>query len=339
MQNKKQNEISHIYLQGSDLAEREQDVLRDASEKLGFEVDKISGRSSWWGSKEIGAFFAKGSFKGQEAVLKIQGVKPTVSEAYNIRQFERTNKSTIVRPPKIYAHLPWNEEKRYEALVLEPAGKKIVSTPTNQEEIKKFFEAYVEYRSNCLNTPWLNKPEQTASERIKENFDNWIKSSFKLFSKHPFREKGDQNLIEKGVSILIKEYQETELEFMHGHFSEADLYEKDGQIVLLSNLYWGYRPTLYDAIFGMHWFILHLVNVEHITPEKIEEQRKLWINEIENLEAVKENENFYRLALLERAAAGLNLDALSVGISGEIAQYLVESTRDQVKMLISELSS
>lgn len=339
MQAKKQNEISHIYLEGSDLADREQEVLEDAAFKLNFEVERISGRSSWWGSKEIGAFFAKGKFEAKEAVLKIQGVKPSVSEIFNIQQFERNNKSKLIRPPKLYAHLPWNEEKRYEALVLESVKKRIVSTPTTNAEVKKFFEAYSEYRKNCLIFPWLAKPEDITVERVRENFDKWTKASLKLFPTHPFREESDKELIGKGVEILVRGYTNVELEFMHGHFSESDLYEKDGQIVLLSNLYWGYRPPLYDSIFGMHWFIYHLAEVGGITPEKIEEQRSLWLNGIEKLSSVQANDRLYKLALLERALAGLNLDALSIGTEGEIAKYLVDSTRKQVQNLIKELSS
>ena len=120
MDNQKvQNEISHIYLQGSDLANRKQKVLQDASKKLGFKAKGISGTSNWWGSKEIGAFFAEGIYNNLPAVLKIQGVKPTISEIYMIHSFTKTNKSKLVRPPLLYACLQWDEEKRYEALILE----------------------------------------------------------------------------------------------------------------------------------------------------------------------------------------------------------------------------
>jgi hypothetical protein len=109
---KEQNEISHNYLKGSDLAEREEEVLVDATKKTGFIPNKLIGRSSWWDSKEIGAFHYSGKYKGKKAVLKIQGVKPSISEIYMINSFAKANKSKLIRPPHLYAFLNWNDEKR-----------------------------------------------------------------------------------------------------------------------------------------------------------------------------------------------------------------------------------
>ena len=95
---------------------------------------------------------------------------------------------------------------------------------------------------------------------------------------------------------------------------------------------------MYDAVFGMHWFIYHLAEVDDITSKTVEEQRKLWFKKIESLPRVKTHKKLYKLALLERAAAGLNLDALSVGFNKPISEYLVEATRQQVINLIDELS-
>jgi hypothetical protein len=334
----KQNEISHIYLSGSDLAQREQLVLTDASKKLGFVPNKIEGRSNWWGSKEIGAFFASGIYKNKPAVLKIQGVKPTVSEVFMIKSFAKTNKSKLIRPPFLYDYLPWDDEKKYEALVLEPVEKRVIQTPTDQEELNIFFKAYEDYHKNCLGNPWLEKPKETIPQRVSDNFKIWRKASFKLFPTHPLRKNEDTTLIDKAIEILNSGYKGVNFEFQHGHFSEGDLYEKAGQIVLLSNLYWAFRPPLYDAVLGMHWFIYHLAEVENITPEIVEQQRKWWLDEIESLPRIKKNKKLYNLALLERAAAGLNLDALSVDFNLPIAKHLVEKTRNQVKNLIQALS-
>jgi hypothetical protein len=332
--NNKQNEISHLYLQGSDLAQREQLVLKDACQKTGFKPDKITSRSNWWDSKEIGAFFVSGNYNRQNAILKIQGVRPTVSEVYMLQSFEKNNESKLIRPPKLYAFLSWDAEKRYEALILEPVQQRIVQTPTTAEELDRFFLAYANYRQSCVNKPWLDRPTETITQRIIDNFAKWQQASFKLYPTHPFRKDKDKDLINKAIAILCKGYTKVNFQFQHGHFSEGDLYQEGGQIILLSNLYWGWKPPLYDAVFGQHWFIYHLAEFKGITPKKIEEQRELWLERIEALPAVRDNQRLYQLALLERAAAGLNLDALSVGKEGPIAKYLVEKTRKQVKNLI-----
>lgn len=335
---KKQNEISLTYLNGSDLQDREAEVLKNASNKLGVVPIKILSRSSWWTSKQIGAFNYLVEFEGKKAVLKIQGIKPETSEIYMIQSFKKTNKSKIIRPPHLYSYLSWSDEERYEALILEYVnGKRIISTPTNKLEIDRFYELFDDYIKNCLNYPWIDKPEQTISQKVENNFLNWKKTSLKIYPNHPLREKEDINLIDKAVEILIKEYKGVEPKFQHPHLTERDLKQEEDQVIVGSNFYWGWRAPLYDAVFGFHWFKYHLADVPDIKPEKIDEQINLWISRIEKLPNVQRNNRLYKLAMLERYAAGLNLDALSINPKIPIARYLVEYTRSELQRLISEL--
>lgn len=334
----KQNEISHIYLQGSDLAEREETVLADAVKKTGFKPGNIFSRSNWWRSKEIGAFFVSGQYLGEKAVLKIQGVKSVASEASMIENFKRTNKSRLIRPPKIYASIKWDSKKRYEALILEPVEESVVNIPTNQDELNLFFNAYEDYRENCINQPWVKKPTESIAKRVETNFLAWRKATCRLYPTHPLRREDDLKIINKAVETLKKGYRGIKFEFQHAHFSQGDLYVKGNQIIILSNLYWAFRPPLYDAVFGQHWFIYHLANL-NIEPEVVDEQKKLWMERIFNLPVVKEKgEKLLKLAFLERAAAGLNLDALTVNPDSKTAEYVIEETRKEVKKLIKELA-
>lgn len=335
----KQNEISHHFLRGSDLRERERVVLEDAAQRTGFLPEKLLSRSSWWTSTEIGAFHYKGEYEEKKAVLKVQGVKPAISEVRMITSFAKINRSSIIRPPHLYASLLWDDEKRYEALVLEYLeDSKAVQSPTNEEQCKRFFALYKDYRANCLQSPWLEKPDTTIPERITENFAKWRQASFKLFPEHPFRQEGDKQLIDEAVALLKEGYQAVEPEFQHGHFSANDLYQVSDQVILLSNLYWSWRPPLYDAVFGYHWYMYSLAQVEGITPEAVEAQRTSWLKHITALaQAQGDNNTVLRLALLERAAAGLHLDALSIDPQKPITEYLVQATREQVRKLIDVL--
>lgn len=338
-----QNKISHLLLSGSDLQDREKEVLEDASRKLNFIPKKLIDRSNWWTSKEIGAFRYEGEFKGRKAVLKIQGVKPATSEIYMIQSFSKDNKSRILRPPLLYSFLPWDDKKRYEALVLEfIPGKKIVNSPTNRNEIKAFFNLREEYKRNCAINPWIDKPSESLSGEIKINFTKWREASYRLYPTHSFREKDDEKLIDQAIEILEKAYRGVESEFQHGHFSAGDLYKvSENEIVILSNLYWSWKPPFYDAVFGYHWFIYHLANLPNASPELIEEQRDLWLSKINSLANLRTHLKgaklkLLNLAFLERAAAGLNLDALSVDLKSPIAEYLVEETRESLKELIEK---
>src|SRR3989344_4771081 len=331
-----QNKISHLFLKGSDLAEREKEILADVSKRTGFAPKKLMDRSSWWTSEEIGAFRYVGEYRGKKAVLKIQGVKPNTSEIYMIKSFQKANKSKILRPPHLYYFLPWDDEKRYEALILEFInGEKIVNCPTNGKELDEFFNLYREYKKNCCHSPWVDKPTFSLSEEIKINFAKWRKARLKLYLVHSFFRKEDEELIDKAISVLTKGYEGIKPRFQHGHFSANDLYKtKNGEVVILSNLYWSWKPPFYDAVFGQHWFIYHLSKLDNINPELIENQRSLWLSEINSLAKTEKDKKLLNLALLERAAAGLNLDALSVDPKNPVAKYLVEATRKQVHELI-----
>lgn len=335
---KYQNKISHQFLQGSDLAQREKEVLEDASRRLGFIPKKLIDRSSWWSSKEIGAFRYEGEFRGKKAALKIQGVKPTTSEIYMIQAFSKANQSKILRPPLLYSYLFWDDKKRYEALVLEYIdGKPIVNNQASESELIEFFALREEYKRNCATVPWIEKPKEPLSGEIRINFNKWRQASFRLYPKHPLRKEEDLRLIDQAVNILSNNYKDVKREFQHGHFGTSDLVKtKDGQVVILSNLYWSWKPPFYDAVFGYHWFIYNLAQVKNPTIELVENQRSLWLSRINSLAKTNSVKKLLNLALLERATAGLNLDALSVDIKSPIAKHLVEKTRSNLKELIEK---
>ncbi|OGH47663.1 MAG: hypothetical protein A3A51_03565 [Candidatus Levybacteria bacterium RIFCSPLOWO2_01_FULL_39_10] len=334
----RQNEISQSFLKGSDLNLREQEVLKDAAIRTGFKPQKLLSRSSWWTSKQIGAFHYLGKYKNKNAIMKIQGVKPEISEIYMIQSFKKANKSKIIRPPYLYTYLKWDDKKRYEALVLEDTGNTtVINSPTNQKEVDEFYNLYYEYRKNCLSDPWIEKPDEGISEMIKTSFENWKIASYKLYPKHSLREEDDQKLIDKAVEVLIKNYQNVELEFMHGHFSATDLYKVGGDIVLLSNLYWSYRNPFRDGIFAYHWFSYGLSDLPNIMPTQIDEQRRLWLEKINMLPKNGYERKLLKLALLERATAGLNLDALSIDPQLKASKYLVSTARRDVEELIQSI--
>ena len=133
----------------------------------------------------------------------------------------------------------------------------------------------------------------------------------------------------------VKGYQGIEPTFQHGHFATRDLFVVGNEVIILSNLYWSWRPPFYDAVFGYHWFMYGL---EDLKIETAEEQRRLWLDRIYDLAKSEEDTRLIKLALLERAAAGLNLDALVMNPKKPGARHLVEATREQIKDLLSDLT-
>jgi hypothetical protein len=338
MAKSKQNHVYKGVLKGSDLKQRKQQIIKEVEKEIGFRVTKDLGESAWWGSDTIGAFHCEGEIDGEKATLKIQGVKPQTSEIEMINSFGNQNESLIVRPPKLLKTIPWDDKRSYEALVMEwIPNNKVVNLPTDLVEVKKFFDIYKEYKNKCVNKPWLERPKQDKDSIIKNKFDNWREISYKLYPEHPFREKGDEKIIDDAVETLTEGYKNVELGFQHGHLSDGDFYYvSEGQIVLLSNLYWSWRAPFYDAIFGQHWFLYHLADSE-LNEKEVLAQMNLWWEEIDKLPKSAEEERFLKLAYLERAAAGLNLDGLSAKIERPLSEKIVKMTRERVIRLIEGL--
>lgn len=344
MKSSKALDTTKAFQEGADMSDREQSILEHIVESTGFEPEKVIWRSSYYGTKQIGAVHYVGKFNNEEAVLKIQGVKPDISESYMIGQFAQQNRSRIVRPPKLFSTIPWSDDQGYEALLMEfVSGPKVLDGKKLQskENIEEFYKVYQEYRQNCLpNKPWLPEPERPNLQEVLEKI---IANADKAYPNDPRRQPGDKELAAEAYKVLEEFYKDKPLmEFQHGHFSVEDLLRSGDEVVIFSNLFWKYRPPLFDAVFGYHWCILELNHVEDITPQQVDEQRELWQQAMMSVPFIKEseeNQNFVKAVILERAVASFLLDSLLVDVNKPIANYLTESSRDQTRKFMAELSS
>jgi len=335
--NESEHNLAASFFRGSDLEAREASILQELEAGLHFSPTELLGRSNWWGSDMIGAFRYLGEFEGKQAVLKVQGVKPDVSEAAMLRSFASSNRSALVRPPKLYASIPWSDEKRYEALLVEYInGSKLISSPTTAEEVERFFEIYEEYRQNCLESPWLPKPTESLAERTAQDFKDWKQVAKEQYPEHPHREAGDEELIQESLATLVRAYANEDWVFQHAHISADDVFIQEDQAILTSNLMWAWRAPFFDAVFAYHWQPYVLGNhYEAVTPELIEAQKQLWLSAIWRLPQNDRQRRQLNLALLERQTAGLLLDSLTVDVTKPIAKHLVQSTREEVRNLLS----
>lgn len=334
--------ISDAFNTGADMSKREEEIVEDILKTSSFKPEEVIWRSSYWGTSQIGAVHYRGEYNGKPAVLKIQGVKPDVSEIDMIRRFAEQNRSKIIRPPILFYTIPWADNKGFEALIMEyVSGPKVLESKRLQtkENIHEFYNVYKEYKTNCLPlTPWLPRPQPLNYQEVLEKL---ITTSEKAYPNDPRKKLGDLDLAKQAYTVLAKVYSGKQLEFMHGHFSVEDLLRSGEHIVIFSNLFWKYRVPFFDAIFGYHWFMFELSHVDGITPAQIEEQRGLWLEEIFSLPFItgsSDNTLLIKAVLLERAVAGFILDSLLTDSKKTIATYLTESCRDQAKKLIADIA-
>ena len=320
------------------LESREKEVLELVNKKTGFLVEKNIWRSSYWGSKTIGAANYLGDWQGKRAVLKIQGAKPALSEIDVLKTFESQNRSKIVRTAKLFDYIGWSDEDQLEALIMEYVdGPKIIKSkrPTTEAEMDEFLRVYWEYRQNCRNTPWLDKPSKLPS--FDQVTSKMAKVREEIYPHHPLRTAIDDQLIDEATEVLNTKITVDNLEFVHGHLSAEDIFRTNisGEYVLFSNLFWNWKHPYYDLVFAYHWLIYNLAEYPETNEELIESQRELWIRKMEQ---VVSDKKAFRVALLERAVAGLMIDAFAyIDPKNPAALPLIQSTRDQVRLLIDKL--
>lgn len=341
MKKLKQNDISMLRHRGLDLDPRLEKILADISSKSEFRADVGSIRKiQWWKSGKVGSASISGTFNGNEVVLKIQGSRPNTSEYEMITRFGKQNESKIIRPPKIYKYLEWNEKLQYEALIYEKASENypIRKRPAKQVEIDKYFNLYSEYRRNCRNMPWLHKPETFD---YKSRISDWMNAVRNVRIKYKSGYRSDYNLKRKAISILEKELKISDLEFVHGHFQTGDLHIlSDQEVVLTSNLFWSWRNPFYDATFGYHWWMLGMEHLENLDDTTLEEERSKWFTRLFDLEEVKEKvngEKLLNIALLERAIPALMVDRFMTDQSKPSSIIISDGTRRELIRLINLL--
>lgn len=323
--------------EGRDLKNRWKKILTYIEKSEKFIPKKGTFRKSiWWKTGKVGAVFLEGNIKrdgkNTSAILKIQGVRPETSEYEMIKAFGKHNKSRIIRPPEVYVYVPWDEDKQFEALIFEKVDGKPVIThnPPTDEELNRFFDLYHEYREKCRRTAWVEKPKYSYSEHV----DRWLTMSEKQRKKDKLGMPGDWELMERGIEIVEREIKTSGLEFVHGHLTSGDLIEiSKGDVVLFSNLFWGWRVPFYDAVFEYHWKMLWLARVRNLTSDMMETERKRWMDKLNFIPQRKLN-----LALLERAVPALMVDRIFLDWKKESTAIVVEGCRKELRRLIRSFS-
>ncbi len=344
-----QNDISAMRHLGIDLAPRWEEILGEIAQEVNFHPDwLLVSQGKWWKTGKVGAVNCQGTIDidkdGQQrpAVLKIQGTKPATSEVSMISSFEAQNNSNLIRPPHVYAQIPWNENKQFEAFVMEHAEGNyiIVNHPATDSELDQFFMLYTDYKQNCLQKPWVEKPIDWS---YRKQVGRWLEAVEEQRKEDQFGEPGDMELAEQAINIIEKNLSLGDLEFMHGHFQPGDLVgpQKDGKYVLFSNLFWSWRVPFYDLVFSYHWWMLGMEHAENLSADLLEKERKKWLTKMFSQEAVKnrsDGERLLKLAMLERAVPALMVDRYMMDPNKPSYEIITKATRRELQRLIVELS-
>jgi len=101
------------------------------------------------------------------------------------------------------------------------------------------------------------------------------------------------------------------MEFMHGHFTYNDIFKlSEKEYILMSNLFWSYRPEFYDTTFHL-WAGIKSLRDQSMTVEQVKEYLQNWLEEYKKLPFVMQDADFERkfnMMMAERCIGALLVD-------------------------------
>lgn len=305
-----ENKITEKYFDQEDFSQKEREALKQVMSETKFEPEEEIFRGIIYEKDKVGSLIYKGKYQGESAVLKLQGLKPEIDEGEMIENFEKQNKSSFVRLPKLYFHKPWSEDLGYGFLITEYIeAPKIFEPPfASEEQMAEFGKFYQEYRTQAITRPWLKQEAKNSIDFTLKRVENWRK-----ISEHKGRLKKEDYIpfLERFYSLAQKHFPSIPLVFCHRHITPNDIYKMPhGSYVLFSNLFWSHCPQWYELAFNIWACIQHIRDTNYKFEDLLEYIEK-WRRHYHEIPVVQKDSDFDRKLntnLLERTMGAILMD-------------------------------
>jgi hypothetical protein len=337
------NKITEKYFEHTNFANHEKRVLDEITTKTNFQPEKEIFRGQIYDKDKVGSLIYKGVWQENPAILKIQGLQPGVDEIDMISRFNDQNESTKIRLPKLYNGSKWNEKEGYGYLLLEYVDAPQIYQPpfASQEQIKDFCALYQEYKTKCLREPLVEREpnEQSSLVFTAQRVSHWTK----IAQTKGYLAEADVKNVEKFLSLAGWHLPSIKMEFMHGHFTYDDIFKlSDKEYVLMSNLFWSYRPEFYDTTFHL-WAGIKSLRDQSVGVEQIIEYLQNWLKEYKKLPVVMQDDDFekkFDMMMAERCVGALLVDIQNQHYENDRSNFiahLTEMFRDLFKHFADKL--
>ena len=301
------NKISEKFFTQGDFSKETKEALKKVIDKTDFQLGKEIWRGVIYDKSKVGSIIFEGKLKNKPAVLKLQGLKTELDEIKIHKLFFKFSKSKKIRLPELYAGKSWNTKDGFGYSIQEQiTGNNIFKMPfATPTQRKQFANFYNEYKNKVVVKPWFSnkiKTKEFATARLK----NWIE-----ICKH--EDCWDENEMAPRVELFKKLIDEKiskiPMVFSHGHLSANDLFVEKGKFILMSNLFWSFRPKYYDLAFNV-WACL----VSFSSSDSFKKANQLiedWIKTYKTIPWVKKQKDFdesFKLILIERLIGTMIVD-------------------------------
>ncbi|MDD4332847.1 MAG: hypothetical protein PHT51_01935 [Patescibacteria group bacterium] len=275
-----------------------------------FKIEKEIFRGVIYDQNKVGSIIYKGKWKNKTAILKIQFLKIEIDEVEIIKKFNGLKKFRNIRAPRLFDYKKWNAKSGYGYLITEYIdAPQIYNAPlATDKQIKTFVNFYKNYKEKISDKPFLRiAPDKNIYNLTERRVNHWLK----IAQAKKTLDNQDKIYSDKFLALAKKYSPKIKMQFMHGHLMSRDIYQINNEkFVLMSNLFWSYRPEYYDAAFNL-WAGIKSIRDLKIKSQQVIEYTQKWCNEYKKLDFIKKDYDFekkFNIMILERCIGALLVD-------------------------------
>lgn len=245
------NDITGQYFDHSFTKASATELIHGLARELDMVLDREIFCGKIYDADKVGSLLYAGTWQGKRAVLKLQILELPLAEEDILRSLAQTLARTSLHVPEVFAAQAWNREKGYGYVLFEEVqGQKIYRPPfATGEEQRDFCQLYATLHG-LKPTPLVPQaPLETNSATFTlRRMLHWMQIGERYAPLTP----GIVEQMGRFIALAGPILHHMPMCYMHGHLSMDDIVRtEDGRWVLMSNLFWSYRPVYYDATFHL----------------------------------------------------------------------------------------
>jgi len=295
---------------------KELDILaKQISVAHGFKIHKKIYEAFYYSFNQRNVIYS-GLYKNRPAVLKIYDDPRMTDESISLKNFNKVNKSKILKSPALYKYKIISPNKGWLIMEKLPDGGSFLKSPLNCHERKDFLNAYLEYKKN-----FPKKPSRNLSlvEKMPANkfhifrINRWLElATVKEFQrKKPILEiKEFFPRFAKAIELIDKEFANRKMEWLHGHFKPKEIYRAGDVYYLTDFAHSKMYPEGYEFSF-MVWADYFMTGNWKLNYKDWKKGIDDWIEDLRAVAdklKIKDYDSLIEAALTERAIGTILAD-------------------------------
>lgn len=290
-----QNTLSDKYLSFNGVSDEEQKrITEHIAKETDFEIRELIFTGTLYTAKKVGSLIYAGVWAGQKAVLKIQFLRHDLDEEQITKWFKAQNRSIQIRFPYLLLFSPWEAGRGYGYHIsefIENADQPFYQVPfCTDAEMEKFCRFFEEYKTNAVREPLMPKPFYLKTHLFTvARVHKWaeISKAAGRLEDHQYKRylKDYYRMIIKHLSF----FNSWPIVFCHRHLGPFDIKpQPNGQIIITSNLMWGWAPEWYELGFNIWSCLLRIRKKDGIDVLQAAEYIDRWFTAFERMSVVKD---------------------------------------------------